>query len=81
MLNMLMPFLPLVAITSQGASVTADTIMSILTAVTSTMSIESIVAFLAGIIAVAMAFVFLWWGVRKGFRAIMGAVTKGRLKI
>lgn len=80
MLNML-SFLPLVAITSQGASVTADTIMSILTAVTNAMSIEAIVALLAGIIAVAMAFVFLWWGVRKGFRAIMGAVTKGRLKI
>lgn len=80
MLNML-SFLPLFAITSQGASVTADTIMSILTAVTSVMSIEAIVAFLAGIIAVAMAFVFLWWGVRKGFRAIMGAVTKGRLRI
>lgn len=80
MLNML-SFLPLVAITSEGASVTADTIMSILTAVTSSMSIEAIVALLAGIIGVAMAFVFLWWGVRKGFRAIMGAVTRGRLKI
>lgn len=66
----------------EGATtVSSETIMSILTAITETMSVSQIVAMIAGIIGVGMTFVFLWWGVRKGFRAIMSAVTKGRLKI
>lgn len=64
-----------------AATVSSETIMSILTAITETMSVSQIVAMIAGIIGVGMTFVFLWWGVRKGFRAIMSAVTKGRLKI
>lgn len=59
----------------------SDTIMSILEAITSTMSVSQLVAMIAGIVGVGMTFVFLWWGVRKGFRSIMGAVTKGKLKV
>lgn len=66
---------------TEASQIGADTIMSILDAITSTMSVTQIVAMIAGIIGVGMTFVFLWWGVRKGFRAIMGAVTKGKLKV
>lgn len=66
---------------TEASQIGADTIMSILEAITSTMSVTQIVAMIAGIIGVGMTFVFLWWGVRKGFKAIMGAVTRGKLKV
>lgn len=63
------------------SSVTFSTIQSILTAVTSQFSVANIVAFIAGILGVTVAFIFLWWGVRKGFRAIIKATTKGKPSI
>lgn len=69
--------------TTEGTTevVTAETIMSILTAITDVMSVTQIVAMIAGIFAVAMTFVFLWWGIRKGYKSILVAVTRGKLKI
>lgn len=62
-------------------SVTFSTISDILSAVTAQFSVANIVAFIAGILGVTVAFIFLWWGVRKGFRAIIRATTKGRPSI
>lgn len=70
-----------ILLTEGAQSIGVSDIMSILEAVTAVFSIQTIVAFIAGIIAVAMAYVLLWWGVRKGYKAIMGAVTKGKLRI
>lgn len=64
-----------------GTAVTSDTIMDILKAVTNVFSIQQIVAMIAGILGVSMAFVFLWWGIRKGARSIMAAVQRGKFKI
>lgn len=61
-----------------GTTVDINTIKDILNAVTNQFSISNIVAMIAGILGVTVAFVFLWWGVRKGFRAIVAASTKGR---
>lgn len=61
--------------------VDASTILDIVSAVTSTFSVGQIVAMISGIIGAGIVFVFLWWGVRKAFKAIMGAVTKGRIRI
>ena len=58
-----------------------DEISSILTSVTSQFSVSNIVAMIAGILGVTVGFIFLWWGVRKGFRAIVGAATKGKPKV
>lgn len=66
---------------TEGANVSSDTIMDILSAITSQFSVTTIVAFLAGILGVSVAFVFLWWGIRKGTRAVMAAVTKGKFKL
>lgn len=63
------------------SGVTFSTIQSILTAVTTQFSVSNIVAFIAGILGVTVAFIFLWWGVRKGFRAIIKATTKGKPSI
>lgn len=55
-----------------------DEISSILTSVTSQFSVANIVAMIAGILGVTVVFVFLWWGVRKGFKAITKAATRGK---
>ena len=71
------------ALLSSGGdtTVTTATIMDILKAVTSVFSITQIVAMIAGILGVTMAFVFLWWGVRKGGSAIIAAVKTGKFKV
>lgn len=61
-------------------AVTADQILGVLSGLTTQFSVANIVALIAGIIGFCVAFVFLWWGVRKGFRAAMTAITKGRFK-
>lgn len=55
-----------------------DDISQILTSVTSQFSVANIVAMIAGILGVTVVFVFLWWGVRKGFKAITKAATRGK---
>lgn len=65
----------------EGAAVTTATIMDILTAITEVFSITQIVAMIAGILGVSMAFVFLWWGVRKGARVVIKAVQRGKFSI
>ena len=73
--------MPMMLFSGNETGVTFSTIQSILSAVTAQFSVAKIVSFIAGILGVTVAFVFLWWGVRKGFRAIIKATTKGRPSI
>lgn len=74
--------LPLVLLTgTTTTTIDANTIMDILKAVTDVFSITQIVTMIAGILGVTMAFVFLWWGVRKAAKAIIRAVTSGKFSI
>ena len=61
--------------------ISISTIQSILDTVTTQFSVSNIVAMIAGILGVTVAFVFLWWAVRKGFKAIVAAATKGKPRI
>lgn len=76
-----MAFLTAMVFLTEGISVSADMLMPIWNAVTNVFSVGQIVAIISSLVAIAVAFVFLWWGVRKGFKSIMAAVTKGKLKI
>lgn len=77
-----MPSLFVVAASGAAeTTVSTTTIMDILTAITSVFSISQIVAMIAGILGVSMAFVFLWWGVRKGARVVIKAVKSGKFSI
>lgn len=62
-------------------AVSAQTIMEVLNAITKQFSITQIVAMIAGILGVSMAFVFLWWGVRKGAKVVFRAVKSGKFSI
>ena len=61
--------------------ISISTIQSILDTVTTQFSVSNIVAMIAGILGVTVAFVFLWWAVRKGFKAIVAAATEGKPRI
>lgn len=76
-----MGIVPFLMSSGGGSEVSFSTISSILSAVTAQFSVANIVAFIAGILGVTVAFIFLWWGVRKGFRAIIKATTKGKPSI
>ena len=62
-------------------TVGTDTIMDILSGITSQFSVAQIVAMIAGILGVSMTFVFLWWGVRKGAKIVFRAVKSGKFSI
>lgn len=61
--------------------ITYQTISQVVTSVLTQFSAANIVAMLAGIIGGTIGIRFLWWGVRKAFKSIMGVVTGGRLKV
>ncbi|MCM1222390.1 MAG: hypothetical protein NC548_48775 [Lachnospiraceae bacterium] len=75
-----MMFKNLLTFLSSGGStiVTADAWSQIITDVTSQFSIETIVKVMSTIVVAGIGFVFLWWGARKAYRAIMSAVRKGK---
>lgn len=60
---------------------TVTQLQSILTSLTGVIDVTTIISFLAAIIGVAAVFVLMWFGVRKGISAVMGAVRKGRLGV
>lgn len=61
--------------------VSASDWSSVLTAMTSQISVSTIVAALATFIAAGIGLVFMWWGVRKLVRTVMSAFRKGRLSV
>lgn len=52
---------------------------SVLTAITGQISVNTVIAVVAGAIGASIGLVFMWWGVRKLIRVIMSAFRKGRL--
>lgn len=66
---------------AEATPIDSTTIMGILDAVTTQFSVTNIVGMIAGILGVTVGFIFLWWGIRKGFRAIVGATTSGSPRI
>lgn len=44
-------------------------------------SVSSVIGVLAAVIGVSIAFVFMWWGVRKSANVLMSAFQKGKLRL
>lgn len=61
--------------------VTVSDFQSILDAVTAQVSVSTIVGVVAAVAAIAVALVFMWWGVRKGVGMLMSAFRKGKLTV
>lgn len=60
------------------SAVTASDWSKLITDVTAQFSVSNIVQVMSTIIVAGIGFVFLWWGARKAYRALMSAVRRGR---
>lgn len=63
-----------------GATNTVD-FSAFITALTGTITPAQVLAVLAAVIGVGMAFFLMWLGVRKATTAFTSAVSRGKLKI
>lgn len=63
---------------STSSTVTTSDWAKLITDVTSQFSVANIVQVMSTIIVAGIGFVFLWWGARKAYRALMSAVRRGR---
>lgn len=74
-----MPFMNL--LTSPSTVVSASDWSEVLSALTSQISVSSVVGVIAAVISAGIGLVFMWWGVRKLIRAVMSAFSKGKLRV
>ena len=64
-----------------AVAVTAADWSAVITAMTSQISVSTIVAVLATLMTAGIGLVFMWWGVRKAVSSLMAAFKKGRISI
>ena len=63
---------------SSAAAVSLNDIQPVLTAIQAQINVASMIGVLAGVVAITIGIVFMWWAVRKATAMIMGAFRKGR---
>lgn len=61
--------------------VTASDWESVITAMTSQISVSTVVGVLATLVTAGIGLVFLWWGVRKAVGSLMGSFRSGRIRL
>ena len=76
--EMLMNVMP---VADPATVVTASDWASIITAITGQISVSTVVAAVATMVAAGIGLVFMWWGVRKAARTLLAAFRKGRVSI
>lgn len=64
-----------------GAVITAADWASVISAATAQISVSTVVAVLATLVAAGIGLVFMWWGVRKAMASLMKAFRSGRISI
>lgn len=72
--------IPLADSASAGV-VTASDWASVITAMTSQISVSTVVGVLATLVTAGIGLVFLWWGVRKAVGSLMGSFRSGRIRL
>lgn len=64
-----------------GSVTTAADWAPVISSLTAQISVSTIIAALATFVTAGIGIVFMWWGLRKGLRSLMGAFRKGRMSI
>lgn len=64
---------------STFTAVTFADFKSVIDAITAQVSVSSVVGVLAAAAAIAITFVFMWWGVRKVTKMVMGSARSGKI--
>lgn len=54
---------------------------SVINAMTSQISVSTVVGVLATLVTAGIGLVFLWWGVRKAVGSLMGSFRSGRIRL
>lgn len=54
---------------------------SVITALTSQISVETVVGVLAVVAGACVGLAFMWWGLRKAISALMSAFKKGKISV
>ena len=67
--------------TALAGVVTASDWASVITAMTSQISVSTVVGVLATLVTAGIGLVFLWWGVRKAVGSLMGSFRSGRIRL
>lgn len=76
------PVLDLIPLTDPATKVvTASDWASVITAMTSQISVSTVVGVLATLVTAGIGLVFLWWGVRKAVGSLMGSFRSGRIRL
>lgn len=73
--------LPIVSVllgSTTSSTVSASDWSKLITDVTAQFSVTTVVEVMSTIIVAGIGFVFLWWGARKAYRALMSAVRRGK---
>lgn len=70
-----------VSLLSGATAVTASDWSSVITAMTSQISVSTVVGVLATLVTAGIGLVFMWWGVRKAASSLMAAFRRGRMKL
>ena len=60
---------------------TAIDFTTFITALTSSITVTQVLAVLASVVGVGMAFFLMWLGVRKAVRSFTSAVANGRIRL
>lgn len=63
---------------TSSTTVSASDWSKLITDVTAQFSVTTIVEVMSTIIVAGIGFIFLWWGARKAYRALMSAVRRGK---
>lgn len=72
----------LIPLTDPASSVvSASDWASVITAMTSQISVSTVVGVLATLVTAGIGLVFLWWGVRKAVGSLMGSFRSGRIRL
>lgn len=73
---------PFISIASAASgAVSSSDWSAVLNALTAQISVSTIVGVIAATITAGIGLVFMWWGVRKLVRVIMGAFRRGKLSV
>lgn len=63
----------------EATSVTWANLTDVFTAITNQFTIANIIGVLAGAMGIAIAFVFMWFGVKKGLAIVKSAINSGKM--
>lgn len=77
-ISAVLDFIPLA---DAATAVTASDWASVISAMTSQISVSTVVGVLATLVTAGIGLVFMWWGVRKAVGSLMGSFRSGRIRL